>query len=200
MLWMFRLVLTKDPGRLRRADTDSKFTTIAELVEANQNPYKFCIHCEMIQPDKSRHCKLCNICVLEYDHHCLFLNNCVAKNNHRIFVIFIMELIVAHVIFIVSALYYIYLKYNRPFLTVWTTVISEEVWVLVLTVMNAFTLIWESWLLKEQFEAISMGTTTYFKQNSDRRYSRSLRCRTFFMFLIEDKRRHDFQLERSIDI
>lgn len=31
-----------------------------------------------------------------------------------------------------------------------------------LMIMNALTLLWEAWLLTEQFEAISARTTTYF--------------------------------------
>ncbi|KAJ8418166.1 hypothetical protein AAFF_G00138750 [Aldrovandia affinis] len=186
LLWMFWKVLTKDPGQLQQRDADPRFSSIMSLMAANQSPSKFCIYCEIFQPDRCKHCRLCNMCVLEYDHHCLFLNHCVGRNNHRFFIVFILNLAVAHLIFLFSAVYYLLIKYSGQ--PSWTAVAATEAWVLVLTTMNVFTLIWECWLLKEQFEAISMGTTTYFKgcQRSQRPLLQ--RWVTVFSFLLEGKR------------
>ncbi|XP_041116948.1 putative ZDHHC-type palmitoyltransferase 6 [Polyodon spathula] len=194
ILWMFKVVLTKDPGRLQSDESETKFSNIADLVDANENLSKFCVYCEVFQPERAKHCKLCNCCVLEYDHHCIFLKNCIGKNNHQFFILFIMGVAVAHLIFTFSALYYIYLKFDPHFWALLTTVISNEAWVIVLAVMNILSLVWEGWLLMEQFEVVSVGTTIYFKHETDaKRYTWRHRCRTFFTFLMGGRRTSKFQ-------
>ncbi|CAG09376.1 unnamed protein product [Tetraodon nigroviridis] len=46
----------------------------------------------------------------------------------------------------------------------WLTLLGGEFWVVVLMSINSLTLLWEVWLLREQFEAVATGTTTYFRQ------------------------------------
>lgn len=47
VLWLFWKLLTKHPGRLKAADADPTISSIADLVESNQNPSRFCIYCEV---------------------------------------------------------------------------------------------------------------------------------------------------------
>ncbi|XP_015233140.1 PREDICTED: palmitoyltransferase akr1-like [Cyprinodon variegatus] len=161
---LFYMVLTQDPGVLDQADADPRFSCIADLVENNQSPHRFCPYCELFQPDYTKHCKLCEACILDYDHHCLFLNRCIGRENHRLFLVFILSLVTAHLLFIASGLSYLYGIMPEASLSfsMWLTLLGEEFWVVVLMIMNALTLLWEAWLLTEQFEAISARTTTYF--------------------------------------
>lgn len=75
-----------------------------------------------------------------------------------------------------------------------------------LMVMNAVTLLWEVWLLIEQFDAVSSGTTTYFGQSESSVKQRSLAQRwpIVLSFLLEGRRRVGSGLMRedktSIDI
>ncbi|KAM3863012.1 uncharacterized protein ACN63O_012924 [Diretmus argenteus] len=85
VLGLFCEVLTQDCGTLDRVDADPRFSCIADLVENNQSPHRFCPYCELFQPDHSKHCKLCDVCVKDYDHHCLFVNQCIGRDNHRLF-------------------------------------------------------------------------------------------------------------------
>ena len=50
---------------------------------------QFCHICEVLQFPRSKHCKLCDRCVLEFDHHCTWLSSCVGSGNHRRFFILI---------------------------------------------------------------------------------------------------------------
>lgn len=62
---------------------------------------------------------------------------------------------------------------------------------MVMIVMNALTLLWEVWLLTEQFDAIAMGMTTYFRQCESSARQRPLGQRWVIVlsFLLEGRRR-----------
>lgn len=76
-------------------------------------------------------------------------------------------------------------------LSTWLTLLGEEFWVAVLMSMNALTLLWEAWLLTEQFEAVATATTTYFRQceTSARQRSLGQRWIVVLKFLLEGRRR-----------
>lgn len=44
---LFCKLLIHSPGKLERADADPRFSCIADLVEQNQSPYRFCPYCEV---------------------------------------------------------------------------------------------------------------------------------------------------------
>ncbi|KAM7408784.1 hypothetical protein PAMA_002488 [Pampus argenteus] len=206
VLGLFCKVLTQDPGTLDRADADPRFSCIADLVENNQSPNRFCPYCELFQPDNTKHCKLCDVCIKDYDHHCLFLNRCVGRGNHRLFLFFILSMVTAHLLFVATATSYLYDKMS-PSLSLWLSLLGEEFWVMVMMIMNTLTLLWEVWLLTEQFDAVAMGTTTYFRycENSTvRQRSRVQRWVTVLSFLLEGRRRvgsgHTREDKTAIDI
>ncbi|XP_008427938.1 putative ZDHHC-type palmitoyltransferase 6 [Poecilia reticulata] len=189
---LFYKVLTQDPGVLDRADADPRFSCIADLVENNESPHRFCPYCELFQPDYTKHCKLCEVCIKDYDHHCLFLNCCIGQGNHRLFLIFILSMVTAHLLFIASGASYLYFSSSEssPSFSLWLTLLGEEFWVVALIIMNALTLLWEVWLLTEQFDAIAARTTTYFRHSEGTAQQRSLgqRLAVVAAFLLEGRR------------
>ncbi|XP_043110776.1 probable protein S-acyltransferase 23 [Puntigrus tetrazona] len=188
---LFWKVLKQNPGQLKEADTDSQFSSIGDLIEAGKTPDRFCIYCELIQVDNCKHCRLCDMCIQDYDHHCLFLNQCVGRDNHRIFILFIMSMVMAHLVFILCAVYYLYLKLSGLQLFDWGSAAGREAWVLLLTLLNFLSLTWVGWLLIEQLHAISMGTTTYFRRYNHKGPSKRQRLGTILSFLFEGKRRQE---------
>ncbi|XP_026079559.1 palmitoyltransferase AKR1 [Carassius auratus] len=186
---LFWKVLNQNPGQLKEADTDSQFSSIGDLIEAGKSPDRFCIYCELIQVDNCKHCRLCDMCIQDYDHHCLFLNQCVGRDNHRIFILFIMSMVMAHLIFILCAVYYLYLKLSGMQLSDWSSVAGRETWVLLLTLLNFLSLTWVGWLLVEQLQAISMGTTTYFRRYNLKGPSKRQQLGAILSFLLQGKRR-----------
>lgn len=148
---------------------------------------------QLFLPDYTKHCKLCDVCIKDYDHHCLYLNRCIGRGNHRLFLFFILSMVIAHLLFIVLAMNYLLDKVpaGSRSVSTWITLLGEEFWVVVLMSMNALTLLWDAWLLIEQFDAIATGTTTYFRQVeiSARQRSRGQRWVTVALFLLEGQRR-----------
>ncbi|EUB64262.1 putative palmitoyltransferase ZDHHC1 [Echinococcus granulosus] len=44
----------------------------------------FCNICEIkVTDQKTKHCRICNKCVLKFDHHCRWLNTCIGSRNYR---------------------------------------------------------------------------------------------------------------------
>ncbi|XP_054655192.1 palmitoyltransferase ZDHHC13 [Dunckerocampus dactyliophorus] len=193
VLALFYKVLTQDPGTLNRAEADPRFSCVADLVENNQSPHRFCPYCELFQPDRTKHCKLCNVCIKSYDHHCLFLNRCIGRGNHRLFLFFMLSMVIGHLLFITTAASYLHHKMRTGSrgLSWWLSFLGEEFWVAAMVVMNAITLLWEVWLLTEQFDAVAVGTTTYFKHFEKVKRQRSLgqRWLAVLAFLIEGRTR-----------
>lgn len=187
LIGLFWKVLYQNPGQLNKGEIDARFSSVGDLMEANQSPDRFCIYCELIQVDNCKHCRLCDVCIKDYDHHCLFINQCVGRDNHRIFIFFLMVLIMGHLLFIFSSGHYLHLKLSVLQRYDWRSAAAREAWVVLLTLLNVLSMIWVSWLLGEQLDAISMGTTTYFKYNH-KRPSKRQRLATLISFLLEGKR------------
>lgn len=138
------------------------------------------------------------MCIQDYDHHCLFLNQCVGRENHRTFILFLISMVMAHLIFILSAVFYLYLKVSGLQLSDWGSVAGREAWVLLLTLLNLLSLVWVGWLVGEQLDAVSRGTTTYFRRYDPRGPSKRQRLGTVVSFLLEGKRRQQRSQSFSI--
>lgn len=76
----FLLSCFKDPGYVKKSSKVS-------FLRLNQyfDPSYICPTCEVLKPQDSRHCYICNKCVDRFDHHCQWLNNCVGIANHGFF-------------------------------------------------------------------------------------------------------------------
>lgn len=42
---------------------------------------RYCSLCNLEQPLRSKHCKICKCCIYLYDHHCPWLGNCIGEKN-----------------------------------------------------------------------------------------------------------------------
>jgi len=85
MLITFLFVWLKNPGYI-----SDKKSNILELL-ISYNPHLICPDCNIVKPDRSKHCEVCNECVAVYDHHCPWINNCVGAKNYAWFVLFILS-------------------------------------------------------------------------------------------------------------
>lgn len=75
VIGLFCKVLIHNPGKLQRADADPRFSCIADLVQQNQSPRRFCPYCEV----SLWHCFICIFSNVSY-HVCPFWRN---MNSHE---------------------------------------------------------------------------------------------------------------------
>lgn len=102
-------------------------------------------------------------------------------------------MVAAHLLLVATGISYLYSKMpgGSHGFSLWLTLLGEDFWVVVMMIMNGLTLLWEVWLLTEQFDAVASGTTTYFKQCESAARQRSLAQRWVIVlsFLMEGRRR-----------
>lgn len=53
-------------------------------------PQVVCRTCHLNKPARSKHCDICDSCVLVADHHCIWVNNCIGKGNYAYFYSFLL--------------------------------------------------------------------------------------------------------------
>ena len=54
-------------------------------------PDTVCRTCRVAKPARSKHCTICNKCVLIQDHHCIWANNCIGLGNYIYFYSFLID-------------------------------------------------------------------------------------------------------------
>jgi len=50
---------------------------------------RFCEHCQINQPYRTKHCDKCERCVHKFDHHCFWMGGCIGELNHGKFWLFL---------------------------------------------------------------------------------------------------------------
>ena len=78
-------VVKKRPAEL----TDSDVTCLQIMrsdysgLERELNELKqTCGTCMTVKPQRVKHCKTCDQCIIRMDHHCIWVNNCIGLHNN----------------------------------------------------------------------------------------------------------------------
>ena len=84
---LFLIASKKDPGYVKKSE-------LISFVKLNQyfDQSYICPKCEILRPQESRHCFICDKCVDRFDHHCQWLNNCVGAGNHSFFYMYLISI------------------------------------------------------------------------------------------------------------
>ncbi|XP_070553698.1 uncharacterized protein [Ptychodera flava] len=94
MWYSFYKAYTTDPGFYQKnsQEYDRAIKQVAHFDEWKQgkNPLsRLCHTCRIVKPLRTKHCRVCNRCVMHFDHHCPYIYNCVGYYNRKWFVFFV---------------------------------------------------------------------------------------------------------------
>lgn len=111
-LYFYYVSTYSDPGFVPRPQgRNEQMAIVRGLVEAKTfDEARYCIHCNIHKPLRSKHCKHCERCVAKFDQyvriraslkrlcspgysHCPFLVVCVGSNNHRSFMLYLFTMV-----------------------------------------------------------------------------------------------------------
>ncbi|XP_023235052.1 palmitoyltransferase ZDHHC23-like [Centruroides sculpturatus] len=75
--------------------SDIEYLRTNEQTLINIEESSKCGICNIVQPARCGHCRLCGHCVLRRDHHCIWLDTCIGAKNHRTFIIGLLAMFIA---------------------------------------------------------------------------------------------------------
>ena len=87
--YSFYKACTVEPGVIQTKEDAQKASKLYEYDNVMYKPDNICETCQIIKPARSKHCKICDLCVEKLDHHCVWLNQCVGRKNYKWFLIFL---------------------------------------------------------------------------------------------------------------
>ena len=73
-------------------------------VQGQNVKLKFCRTCFIYRPPRSVHCVDCNVCIERFDHHCPWIGTCVGKRNYRLFLPYVMCLVILDMLIIAQCI------------------------------------------------------------------------------------------------
>ena len=79
-----------DPGSLKM-ETSSKENKSDSISSYNKS---YCTRCNFNRNDQVGHCTICKSCILKRDHHCFWVDNCIGYFNHKIFILYLLCLLI----------------------------------------------------------------------------------------------------------
>ena len=81
------LLFFSDPGY--KDISDSKYSSLLDVLEDNQDVVKYCPKTFILLEDNSRYCLICEKYIKGFNHHCYWVGNCIGELNFNKFMIFI---------------------------------------------------------------------------------------------------------------
>ena len=166
--------------------------------------YVFCIHVsyalytrvlyllQIVVGAMTKHCKLCERCVGGFDHHCVWLMVCVGCKNHRLFILFVLSIVIDNFVFVGAAMASASSVYHSSDpLEITLEMMKHEHWILFLVMCNLCTGVYGALNVVQQLLNVSARETTYFdsigtpayKQRRERNgLSLVQRCRNVHLF------------------
>ncbi|XP_065900414.1 putative ZDHHC-type palmitoyltransferase 6 [Dysidea avara] len=174
MIYLLYLIRRSDPGvnRHSKQSIDGRLLTITDVAKGEEGA-SYCIQCEIVVPDYTKHCHMCEHCVSGFDHHCQWLMKCIGHNNHRLFVILLFVVAMENLLFVITAtscIIQVHSTYHP--LKLLEVTATEEPWLFVLIIANICTGMIAYMNLAFQLKYISLLGTTYFDTSGNVAYKK----------------------------
>jgi len=158
---LFYLVCTSDPGYISVTHKE-RCDMIVTMTEQSLWKNNFCPTCLITRPIRSKHCSVCDKCVILFDHHCPWMNNCIGGKNNKIFVLYLMAMnFSVFLVFLGCFFYWRSVCGQMNF----AELISCKPWVLILQIMCLFYTFFLGVMNCMHFYQILTATTTNERMN-----------------------------------
>ncbi|KAI8592740.1 hypothetical protein BDZ88DRAFT_406068 [Geranomyces variabilis] len=110
--------IMSDPGYIPIRNVDERKETVLHLASVGKlDTRTFCITCSIQKPLRSKHCRVCDRCVIKFDHHCPWTYNCIGALNHRHFMLFTLSLTIGGWVFFDIVISYLNSLLDTPLST-----------------------------------------------------------------------------------
>ncbi|CAG7825972.1 unnamed protein product [Allacma fusca] len=104
-----------------------KINLYGKTVEAN-----YCFECRHFKDLRTRHCKICDRCIVRHDHHCIILGCCVGIRNFAVFYYLQVFLFLFYLYVLIHSLFILFINLETK--GIYTSLLSSpSVWLIVLT-------------------------------------------------------------------
>ncbi|KAL5502493.1 hypothetical protein EMCRGX_G009280 [Ephydatia muelleri] len=174
LAFVYYKMFRSDPGFIPRCSSVSEaHQSMSELCERGKfNSDTFCSTCLVRRPLRSKHCVSCNRCVARFDHHCPWLDNCVGLRNHKLFLLYLVILLIMLIWGVRASLHHVFTSYpadHGNFVVRTYHYITVAPWAGYMMVICFVYLTWVYLLFVAQiFQMICQGMTTNEKRNQYR--------------------------------
>ena len=75
--------------------TDPGFLPPNSIPAGFQSSSRICSKCNCLKTMRAHHCSLCHKCILKMDHHCPWVNNCIGVRTAKLYLLFLIYLLVS---------------------------------------------------------------------------------------------------------
>lgn len=113
--WSYYKTCVVNPGILTKSNFKYYKEKYKKYAEGSLFRNEVCSTCNIPKPARSKHCKICDVCVSRLDHHCIWIRGCVGEHNYKYFLMFIFShALMCFVGFVLSLKYldHICIKYD----------------------------------------------------------------------------------------
>ena len=87
--FMYYKTCSVDPGTVTKRNVKYYMQKHVKFQDGSLFRKENCATCTTPKPARSKHCRICNICVSRLDHHCIWIRGCVGEHNYKYFLGFI---------------------------------------------------------------------------------------------------------------
>ncbi|CAD6187396.1 unnamed protein product [Caenorhabditis auriculariae] len=145
-----------DPGIVKpKKDCHSMY--IEEAESGIQHQEKYCFTCFVRKLEQTKHCAVCDHCVLQFDHHCPWLHKCITRRNMREFILFVTSVMVSSLVYCLATGHFVLLDVaDHGF----QEFVKYHAFLLITVILSAIHAIMLCFLLCVQLNQISLEMTT----------------------------------------